>query len=70
MFYAYARALRTIIQRYLHNKTHRRKVFLVTMADIPYFLVEFFLVPIIVVRWLRKKYRVTHDAKSAEKDKP
>jgi hypothetical protein len=56
-YYAFARAFWTIIQRWLHNRTHKRKVYLVTMADIPYFLFEFFRLPVITVRWLRNRHR-------------
>ncbi|HEX7723023.1 MAG TPA: hypothetical protein VF397_12745 [Pyrinomonadaceae bacterium] len=43
--YALIRLLWYIPQRVKYNRTHRQSILVVSMGDVPYFFVEFFLLP-------------------------
>jgi len=55
-YYAYARLLFIIIQRWRYNKSHNRKVFMVSMFDIPSLMIEFFMLPVIAIKWIKKRW--------------
>lgn len=55
VWYAFIREAVAITQRVRYNKTHKYKVFLISIGDIPYFLIEFFLLPLLAVRWVTKR---------------
>jgi len=63
VWYAFIREAVAIMQRVRYNKTHRYKVFLVNIYDIPYYMIEFFLLPYIAVRWLKKHFLNTTKTK-------
>ena len=60
--YAYVRALFVIIARVKYNKTHRGKVWLVSMEDIPCLMIEFFCLPYLAVRGLSRKAKSTGES--------